>query len=158
MAGPACKSWGQGAELGLLQGSSAGFQCAQERGESWERTAFIEHKVSSTSSTCKNPAGLRNGLQLWLEGMEHSTRAGTQPGMARGKCRHPLLLPCTSSQPCSGLGCSSWGAEHQIPPQTPDHPSPPPSAATWHQKILLFPWMCPPCAPAPSLKPFNSAG
>lgn len=74
---------------------------------------------SASLPTCKSPAGLTNALLLWCEGLEHRTQgtasAGEGPGTARGKRRCPLLLSCTSSQRCSGLGCSSWGARHQIP-------------------------------------------
>lgn len=83
-----------------------------------------------------------------MEPSTESTALGKGLWDGRGKCRCSLLLSCTSSQPCSGLGCSSWGAGHQIPPPKSLFTSPLlPSAVVWHQKILPFPLDVPSLAP-----------
>ena len=73
----------------------------------------------------KTQLGSKMGLFLWFKVMDGSTQHMEELGRAKGKHGFPLLLSCTSIQPCPGSGCSSWGARHQIPPQNPAHLSPP---------------------------------
>lgn len=86
------------------------------------------------------------GCCFGLRGWSPAPRALPVLGKGLGWQRE-MQVPCTSSQPCSGLGCSSWGAGHQTHPKPPVHLSPPPQCSSLTSENFAFPLDVPSLSP-----------